>query len=269
MPNTLNYLCACFVALSVVFGGSKVWSQSLDPTGFSYVANAFGGSFLIGKAGEELRDTVDHAQAAASALLSQSDAIAKARIEQIDKILSETVAALIDQSEEAALRVLEQAKRDIEEIEEQIFMDIVKVIREAECAVARTQDEIINVSLRGILPTWVAGSKRVVGLPYPIDEKYMVFFTRKTTQFEIDLSAGHPPDIVFTLIEGAYLQSIEGVSEADPAYGIVSAYANLSKLARFTMCLYDGHASSIRWARVFSKYQSLMYPWEASLEVES
>lgn len=260
---------AVLFGASYYLSGSAAFSASLDPTGFSQVAGAFGGSFLIGRAGEELRETIDHAEAAGLALIEEGNQAAKDRIEQIDKVLSKTVGGLIDKSEEAALLILEQAKRDIEDIEAQIYSDIISAIREAECAANRTMVEIIDVTLRGALPGIITGNTRKINLPYPIEEPFLLVSSVKTTEFEIDLNAGHPPDVVFAMIEDAYLESIANVSETDNAYGILSAYANLSKLARHTMCLYEGHASSLRWTKAYLKYQNLLYPWEKTLNVRN
>lgn len=226
------------------------------------------GTLIAGEAGDELRDSIDRAHAAASALLGYADNIAQKRLEQIDTILQETVGGLVDKSEAAVQRSIAQATQEIRALEKEIVNDLKSVLWDVECVIDRSQDQIINQSLRGLLPSFLKGSVRVISLPYPIERRNIIGIMQKTKEIEIDLNAGYSADQTYSIIEDAYLESISNVQEADEAFGIVSAYSNLSSLSRLTMCKFPGNGS-VHWARKFAHYENLLDPWVNILEVEN
>jgi len=72
-----------------------------------------GTSVAVDKAGDELRDVVNHAKAAAGELIGHMDDVAKRRLEQIDEILESTVGGLIEKTDKAALNAIAKAKKDV------------------------------------------------------------------------------------------------------------------------------------------------------------
>lgn len=232
------------------------------------ILSGVGGAIVAGEVGDELRESIDRAHAAASALIGQADEVAKRRLKQIDTILQDTVGGLIDETEEAVQRAISKATQEMRALEKEIVSDLKDVLWEAECTIDRSQDQIINQSLRGLLPSFLKGSERVISLPYPIKRTNFAGFQRDVKEIEIDLNAGLSADQVFSIIEEAYLESISNVREDDEAFGIISAYSNLSFLSRLTMCKFPGNGS-VYWARKYAHYEDLLDPWVNILEVEN
>lgn len=239
-------------------------------------ANAFvsgigfgiGGAIASREAGRELRETVSRTEAAANALLLKADQLGRERLNQIDTILSETVGGLINQTEEATRRSIEVAIKRIEELEMIIVDDLIAILREAECAIDRSQDQIINQSLRSLFPTLLRGSKRIIRLPYEVIRTDVFGFPYRTREVTIDLNLEQPHDEIFSIIEKSYLESLQSVADNDRAFGIHSAYANLSKLASLTMCKFPGNAARL-WAKKHAHYEALVYPWSSVIKLEN
>jgi F0F1-type ATP synthase membrane subunit b/b' len=76
-----------------------------DSLSQAQILSTIGGSLLIDRAGREARESIDHAQEAASALLERANELGKQRLDQIDTILKKTVGGLIGQTEESERRL--------------------------------------------------------------------------------------------------------------------------------------------------------------------
>lgn len=96
--------------------------------------SAIGESIVLDKAGNEFRQSINHAHAAASSILGQANAIAKARLVQIDEIANRTIMDMIGKSEEAAMKILEDALEKVASLEQQILTDVKQIIGEGKCA---------------------------------------------------------------------------------------------------------------------------------------
>lgn len=262
------------------FGNTKVYFGTaasfflllfltVQPTGAQVgaVVGAIGGSVLVDEAGDELRETVDHARAAASALLGQADDIAKRRLEQIDGILEETVGGLIGKSEDAALAILAQANKDILALEKEILSDVARVIWEVECAGRRVVIEDVGTALGGlgeVLGTnqiRLTPPKRVLETPswfqgclWWCEDPYLVEITEPFGQTYIQ---------VRDLMEGAI--AAEHISDDTPAHQIVGTYEYLSSFAKKTSCFYQG--SEDRYNREYVNYREKARKWNDLVRV--
>lgn len=263
MKNSIFRFSASILMISLCIGAPK---EAVAQAGA--ILSGVSGAVIAGEAGDELREAIDRAHAAASALLGYADEIAKRRLDQIDSILQGTVGGLIDQSEAAIQRTIAQATQEMRALEKQIVNDLKSILWEAECAIDRSQDQIINQSLRGLLPSFLRGSVRVISLPYAVERPNIIAVMRETKEIEIDLNAGYSPDQTFGIIEDAYLESISNVEASDEAFGVISAYSTLSSLSRLTMCKFPGNGS-VYWARKYAHYENLLDPWVNILNVEN
>lgn len=227
-----------------------------------------GGSVAVNRAGKELRETVDRAKAAASALLGQADSIAEGRLARIDAILENTVGGLIDKTEEAALVVIAEARRKIEELERIIFADLNKVIWEAECSGSRLVIGDLGKALGdlGEMPgthqirltpptrvlkaaAWYTGCFWWCKDPYLVDvmEPFGTIYIRVRDLMEESISAEH-------------------VKDDTPANHLVGTYEYLSAFALKAACFYPG--SEERYNREYVQYREKARQWRNVVQVK-
>lgn len=226
-----------------------------------------GGSVAVDRAGKELRETIDRAEAAANALLGRADDIAKKRLEQVDQILKTTVAGLINASEAAALNVLAQAKKDADDLERTILSDVRKVIWETECAGKRLVIGDLGVALgslgdmlganqiqltppRRVLktPAWYTGCLWKCRDPYVVDVMEPFGETYKKVK---------------ELMEASIAADL--ITDDTPAGHLVGTYEYLSSFALRTSCFYQG--SEDRYNREHLKYKEQAQQWNHVVNV--
>lgn len=225
------------------------------------VIGVIGGSHIVNEAGKDFRETIEHARAAANALLGRADDIAKARLNQVDKILSETVGGLIGQTEEAALAILEKATKEAKDLETRIFDDLRAVIWETECAAKRVVIEDLETALGGLGKLVGTGQ---IELTPPL----RVF--EKPKRFRNCLWNCKDPYVVDVMEPFAetYVQvrdlmelsiSDDYVSDDTPADNIVGTYEYLSSFALKASCFYID--TETRLNREHVKYRKLADDW--------
>lgn len=231
------------------------------------VVGAIGGSVLVEEAGDELRETIDHARAAASALLGQADDIARMRLEQIDEILESTVGGLIGKSEEAALAIIAQANKDLLALEKEILSDVKRVIWEVECAGRRVLIEDVGTALGGlgeVLGTnqiRLRPPKRV--LETPAWYQGCMWWCKDPYLVDITEPFGETYIQVRDLMEGAIAS--EFINDDTPAHQIVGTYEYLSNFAKKTSCFYQG--SEDRYNREYVEYRERARKWNSLVRV--
>jgi len=226
-----------------------------------------GGGILVDKAGDELRDSIDRAHAAASSLLGVADDIAKRRLEQVDNILKTTVKDLVNKTKEDALAILEKARKDADALEKEIFADVKKVIWETECAGRRLligdvstalgslgkmmgTNQVLLTPPRRVLqtPSWYEGCLWWCRDPYIVDVKEPFGETYKQVRDLLEASIAS-----------------EFIDDSTPAHHLVGTYEYLSSLAKRTSCFYQG--SEDRYNREYIKYQGMARRWNNVLDV--
>ncbi|SDU01060.1 hypothetical protein SAMN05428979_1089 [Stappia sp. ES.058] len=220
-----------------------------------------GGSALLDQAGREFRETVDHARAAADALLGRADEIAKNRLNQIDGILKNTVGGLIGQTETVALNIIQQATKEISALEKEIYSDLLRVIWETECAGRRLIVGDTNTTL-GRLGDFL-GTGQIRLSPY---QRVLPDLKRWKGEclFECDpyvVDVMEPFGQTYSRVRELMEQSIsdELIDGSTPAEFIVGTYEYLSSFALKTSCFYSG--SEDRYNREFVKYRELAKQW--------
>jgi len=226
-----------------------------------------GGSILLDKAGKEVRDSIDAAREAGLALLDRANEVGRQRLDQIDAILKNTVGGLLGQTEESALKVLAQAKKDIDAVRESIFSDLKSVIWQAECAGKRFVLSDLQEALGGlgsILNThqirlsppisiveqrawycrlwWWCDDPNIIEIKEPFGDTYILVRDRMETFI-----------------------SSQNIQETTPAHRIVGTYEYLSAFALKTSCFYPG--SSDAWNRESIKYREMAHKWRQVVNI--
>jgi hypothetical protein len=199
--------------------------------------------------------------------LGQADDIAKRRLEQIDLILQETVGGLIGKSEEAALAVLAQAKKDLEALEKKIFSDVKKVVWETECAGRRLAIGDVGTALGGLgdmLGTnqiRLTPSQRVLQTP----AWYEGCFWWCEDPYVVDVM--EPFGETYIKVRDLMEETIapELVEDETPAHYLVGTYEYLSSFALKTSCFYQG--SEDRYNREYIRYREKARQWNNVVNV--
>lgn len=235
---------------------------------FTAAIAVFGGTIAIDRAGKELRDSVDHAEAAANALLGRADDIAKRRLEQIDGILKYTVAGLVDKSEAAALAILGQAVKDVNALEKEILADVRKAIWDVECTGRRLAISDLKTALGGLGEFLGTGQIKLTPaqriLPTPRWFSGCLWSCKDPYVVDVTEPFGETYRRVRDLMEGAIVAS--AVIDSTPAHNIVGTYEFLSNFALMASCFYPG--SEERYNREHIKYRELARQWNNIVEVK-
>lgn len=253
--------------LRITFCYLIVFSAPIASAQIEMTIMAIGGSLVVDRAGKELKETIDRAESAANALLGKADDIAKRHLEEINRILNNTVGGLIDKSEKAALNLLEQAKRDVEALEGTILKDVKRVIWETECAGRRLVLEDLGTALGGLgdlLNTnqiRLTPPRRVLDIP----RWYTGCFWSCRDPYIVDITEpfGETYRKVRDLMEGTITEDL--VTDDTPAHHLVGTYEYLSSFALKTSCFYQG--SEDRYNREHIKYKERAKQWNNVVEV--
>ncbi|TAW06612.1 hypothetical protein ELI25_29525 (plasmid) [Rhizobium ruizarguesonis] len=220
-----------------------------------------GGSILIDKAGDEVRDSIDHAKEAAGALLDHADELAKQRLIQIDEIINRTGNALIGKTEVAALSILAQTRLDIDNVRAAALNDLRAVIWEAECAGRRLTLSDLDEALGGFGD--LLGTHQI-RLSLPISAPEPWYCTSWWCDRPDVVEIKEPFGDTFIEIRNRVEDSIsnENVTEGTAAHRIVGSYEYLSAFALKTSCFYPG--SSEVWNREYLKYRERARKWRTA-----
>lgn len=225
-----------------------------------------GGGVLVDRAGDELRDSIDRAQAAAASLLGVADEIAKKRLEQIDAILNTTVKGLINKTKEDALAVLEKAKKDVNGLEQEIIADVRKVIWETECASRRVLIGDVGSAL-GNLGVLLGTNQIRLTPPRRVLENHWysgcLWWCKDPYIVDIKEPFGETYKQIRDLMEESISEKY--IDDSTPAQQLVGTYEYLSSLAKKTSCFYQG--SEDRYNREYIKYQEMAKRWNNVVDV--
>lgn len=229
----------------------QAWSIAVDP-------------FKFGKLGEsavtstqELRLAIREARdgiTAIGTIQGELDSDIRYYLNDLDKKI---VAIKTD-----SIEVISHATSEVTKLEKEIFNDITKLMRRAECTTSRVFQEGED-TLRETFSIFIK-DEQTIQLPFG-EERYWLFWTRPRT-ITIDLSQGLNPDKKFEIIEKAYLDNLNLANDSSPANEIVSVYGNLARLAYMTECHYKGQHLGEKLIRKYIKYNALVYPWNVAVK---
>lgn len=224
------------------------------------VLSTIGGSVLIDKAGDELRGSIDHAREAGDELLERANELGRQRLDQIDKILKVTVGDLIGQTEQSSLKILAQAKKDIDAIQESTFVQLNGLIWQSECASKRVVLTDTKEAL-GKLGT-VFGTHQIrLYPPIPVKDNRPWYCTNWWCDDPNIVEIKEPFGETYIEIRDKIEESIasKNITESTPVHSIVGSYEYLSAFALKTSCFYPG--SSGIWNKEYVMYKEMAQRW--------
>jgi F0F1-type ATP synthase membrane subunit b/b' len=223
-----------------------------------------GGSLVLNKAGDEFRQSIDRAQAAASSLLAQANEIAKARLDQIDEIANRTISEMIGQSEEAATRILTDAKKKVDDLEKQIMVDVAKVLWDAECGGRRLVISDMGTALGGL--GRMLGTNQIRLTPPVRVLKTPAWYTGCfwwCDPYVVKIT--EPYERTYVTVKKLMEDAIADVTDETPATNIVGTYEYLSSFAKKASCFFPG--TDERYNRESVEYEYQARQWNNVVKV--
>jgi len=219
-----------------------------------------GGSFALGKAGNEFRKSIESARAAASSILVQANDIARARLADIDEIANRTISDMIGKTEGVAEKILHDANKKVNDLEAKIMADVSEVTWKVECGLRRWTIRDLGTALGDL--GHLVGTNRIRLAP-PVR-------VRPTPAWYTGCFWWCDPYVVDALDDfGQTYQKIERlmdeaiapaqISDDTPANNLVGTYEYLSSFAKITSCFYPG--SEQRYNRAYIDYQHRARQW--------
>lgn len=227
-----------------------------------------GGSVLLDKAGDEFENAVSNAKAAAESLIGTANGAAKERLEQIDEIVNRTGSALINQSEDAARRILVDAVKQLGGLEDKAYQDAKDLIWQTECAGKRLTREDARRTL-GKAGEWLNLYEFELSPPVKIRKAspwYSGCFAWCEDPYRIKIE--DPFDVTYKRVKELMEESIsaQAVNDQTPAHDIVQVYSYLSAFARSASCSYPG--ASLEWIRESARYSEKAKQWQDVLDMQ-
>ena len=237
------------------------------------LAGTLGAGIAIKQAGDELDETVARAERAGKELIRISNRAAKDRLDQVDLILDDALAEIGRMQthvEAAVVKIIEQATKDIQEIEKKIMGDLSLLLWKAECGLKRATLEDAREMLGGLGK--VLGTHQItIVAPVQIDNanenglKQLLFWCENFNEKTFELKT--PFGRTFVEIETYMLKQIDqNVTLDTPTHVIVDTYEYLSTLARKTTCFYNDTSST--YNRKHIGYLEKAERYKNSLKIE-
>jgi Holliday junction resolvasome RuvABC endonuclease subunit len=170
------------------------------------------------------------------------------RITQVKQIVDEVVTA-INQNVANLQQIISAAEQKIVGLENQIYLDAQSLLSKLQCvaqnmATVQIQELIANAvaELRAADPGVTFLGIRIINL--------------SLKQIQIT-----DPDQAYTSVRDAYLKRMNLLSSTDPAYAIVSTYANIERLAEEASCAYRDPTVAAAFLREEFNYRRLAGAW--------
>jgi len=219
-----------------------------------------GGGALIGKAGDELDDSIARAEAAGHGLLDKANAIGKERLDQIDQITQRAIREAIGLSEKAAIKILEKAAEDIDALRVDIMADLKGVVWEAACQGKKLLMQALPTSLGG-LGTFLDVTQFELTPPVYRLNRPTTWFEKWYMDDPYIIEIKEPFDRTYVTVRDVMEASIapDVISDDTPAHHIVSTWEYLADFALRTSCFFDG--SSDRWNQEYVNYREQARQW--------
>lgn len=247
-----------------------LWLVSISPNPAAAQVSAaialVGGSVLVDKAGDELSDTVNQAQAAALAVLDKANELGRQRLEQIDGILKKTVGDLIGQSEQSAIKVLSEATKQVKDLRDQTIADLKQVIWEAECAGKRTLVQDLGQALGGLGVLLKTHQIRLEP-PFKVNAEPSFYDLCFWCKDPYTVNVMEPFDRTYVAVRDMMESFIspENITEDTATHSLVGTWEYMSTLALKTSCFYQG--SSDVWNREYLNYRERARRWRNVVDI--
>lgn len=205
----------------------------------------------LGKGSTQILEAVERIQTVASELRDlegKTNDDLKARIEQVQTIIDNVISA-VDRNVANLSEIIANAERSLANLEQQIYKDAIDLLYRAQCVAEVVTSDQLQRGVAKAVQTLAQAHPRIRLLGITI----------------IDLSSDNikidAPDQAYISLRDAYLQDLSNIKPNDKAYEIVSAYSNISRMARFARCSYLDKPNAQYFISEEAKYDRLVNIW--------
>jgi len=198
-------------------------------------------------AGKRVATAIDDAVRSLGYLQGEFDTDVGKYLDRVDEISAARLSEALDGSRSLA-DAAQQAIQEIREIKNEAFYDARQVIWDIECLGTVYSQDLKNTL--GDLISIISDTEAEVKMPFGV--------TGQLNIKKVNISA---PNIAYEEIKNAYLSSLNDATKNTHVLTVLSAYGNISRLARKTSCHYRGISLGKYFLAEFAYYESQASPW--------
>lgn len=180
-------------------------------------------------------------------LREEFDADVDGYIAEIDRISAERVSEIRSGVDDVGEIVADTIK-EVEALRARAFYDARQLIWDVEC-LATVYSEELKSTLGDIIKI-LSDSEAELRLPLGTSAELFVK--------PVNIAS---PDAAYEDIKAGYLEALESVDEDSSVLFVLSAYGNISRVARITSCNYRGLVLSKYFFAEVAYYEGLSSPW--------
>jgi hypothetical protein len=237
MPRCISSFCTALCSLMAV-------SSSLSPSKaniFDDIAGIVTDPFKLKAASSTLSDSMQRSLAQLEKMEDKTNNHVAERLEQMRTITDSIIIG--------AQTTIDKATADMLVLESKIDTDAIGLIYQAVCAANVTMDQG-----RRTFAAMVADLGKSNPGIYLFGIRIIDFRTKK-------ISIDKPDDAYNSVKDAEYKVLVKTLTDQTKAYSIVSYYANLERMAKYTLCFYKDDPSNIIWVQEISNIERLTVPW--------
>jgi hypothetical protein len=212
---------------------------------------------------DRFNEAVENTRRAAYSVTNVVDDRLKARIDQINDIVSRTMEQIHDERgriRQDTEQILDKATKNVTDLEAQFMSDVLKAIKDAECAGTRTFQQALVEALGRIGHEFGTNEIEIAVPPLYDGERPGLFcqddFCRmkKTVQITRNYSAAYRE------VAKYLTDRLDHAREDTPRTTVVDTYSVIASLARSATCFMPGEEPY--YANQYVKYVSKVRAWD-------
>ena len=215
-----------------------VWGIATDP-------------LKLGKASEKILEAIDRV----GPLIQQVNQLEgttnqdlRDRLDQLQAIVDEVTSA-VDRNVANVMQIVAQAEMSVAIIEQQVYADAVDILSRTQCLVENVATDEIQRAISAAVGDLRKADPSITFLGFRI-------INLATNDVQV-----LDPDQAYVSIRDNYLLSLAKLKATDPAYKIVSIYANISRIAALTRCHYQDKPLAVILLQQEREYDRLAWYW--------
>jgi Holliday junction resolvasome RuvABC endonuclease subunit len=205
----------------------------------------------LGHASDNILQAVERMQLMlnqAGSIEATTNADLAARIHDVKEIVDQVLKA-VDQNVANLAQIIARAEATIASLEHTIYLDVEAILDKVHCLA----ENLATVQLQEAIVTAVTTLKaadpsiKIMGIK-------AINPNLKTVEV-ID------PDQMYLSLKSGYQKRLKALGEKDPAYTILSTYANIERVAENASCAYHDPTIKAMFLKEEFTYQMLAKPW--------
>src|ERR1700733_344063 len=146
-------------------------------------------------------------------------------------------------------QIISQAEQRILRLENQMYLDAESLLNKLQCVA----QNIATVQIQELVGNAVAELKAA--------DPSITFLGIKIINLRLKQVQITDPDQAYASVRDAYLKRLNSVQPTDPAYAVVSTFANIERLAEEASCAYTDPTVAAAFLREEFNYRRLAGAW--------